>query len=171
MARTSYANILALPDAALAHNFDLFFPTIPGGGSAAGITYKCKTTAMPSSSLETVKIELHGTSKVEAGRATYTHTFNATFLETVDYATISAFRAWRNYMRSWKSNTGTDSSAYKVNLELDLYDNAGKTVRTVILAGAFITEIAEVTYSGAESAAVELTLSFSFDYINDGASY
>lgn len=172
MARTSLANVLALPDAAQQWNFDLFFPSIPGStGVARSLTFKCKTTALPSSAIEPVPIELHGVKKQEAGRATYQHTFNATFMETVDYASYMAFRAWRDYMRSWKNNTGSDSAAYKVNLELDVYDNQGNISQTIILAGCFLTDIADVTFDGAASTVVDLSLTFSFDYVNDGNTF
>lgn len=173
MARTSYQNVLALPDAAQNWNFDLFFPTIPGSAIPANnLTYKCKSTSLPTSSLEFVKIELHGVAKQEAGRATYEHTFQAVFMETVDYTTYKAFRAWRDFMRSWKNSKGTDSQAYKVNLELDVYDNAGNIVETIILVGAFPTSIGEVQYSGADSAAaIDLTMTFSFDYLSDSTSF
>lgn len=166
MARTSYANVLALPDAAQSWNFDLLFPTIPGSSvEGTNLTYKCQTATLPSSSIEAVGIELHGGKKQEAGRAIYTHTFSATFMETVDYKTYAAFRQWRDYMRSWKNNSGTNSQAYKVNLELDLYDNAGQVVDTMILVGSFPTEIGDVAFSGSESAVISLQLTFSFDYI------
>lgn len=171
MARTSYANVLALPDSAQTWNFDLFFPSIPGGGNAQNITYRCKTSSLPTSKIEPVKIELHGAAKQEAGRAIYDHSFQATFMETVDYGTLMAFRQWRDYMRSWKNNTGADSSGYKVNLELDVYDNAGNVSKSFIIAGAWLTDIGEVQYNGAESTAVELSLTFSFDYVDDGVSW
>ena len=171
MGRTSYANILALPDAAQSWNFDLFFPVIPGGGNAQNMTYRCKTTALPGSKVEQVMIELHGTQKAEAGRAVYDHTFTATFLETVDYTTYMAFRKWRDYMRSWKTNKGADSSGYKVNLELDVYDNGGNTIKTFILAGAWVMDINEVAYDGGASNAIEMSLSISFDYIDDGETW
>jgi hypothetical protein len=171
MARTSYANILALPDSAQVWNFDLFFPSIPGGASATSMTYRCKTSTLPSSKIEPLKIELHGAAKQEAGRATYDHSFTAKFQETVDYATMSAFRKWRASMRDWKNNTGTDSAAYKVNLELDVYDNGGNVTRTIILAGAFPTDIAEIEYNGAGAEAVEISMTFSFDYLDDGETW
>jgi hypothetical protein len=172
MARTSYQNILALPDAAQSWNFDLFFPSIPGSSiDPTGLTYKCKTTSLPASSTDFVKIELHGTAKQEAGRSTYDHSFEATFLETVDYATFQAFRGWRDYMRSWKNNSGASSQAYKVNLELDLYDNGGNLVETIILVGCFPTSIGNVSFDGSNTAAVDMSITFSFDYINDGQSF
>lgn len=172
MGRTSYQNVLALRDAAQSWNFDLFFPSVPGSnGQAQNLTYKCKTTALPSSKINPIGIELHGTKKQEAGNASYDHTMTATFLETVDYATLAAFRAWRNYMRSWRDNTGTDSAQYKVNLEVDLYDNAGAVARTMILVGSFPTDIAEVPLSGSEANAIELSITFSFDYVSDPDSW
>jgi hypothetical protein len=166
MARTSHAHVMNLPDAATTWNFDLFVPAIPGFGQN-NLTYKCKTTTLPQSRIEPIKIELHGVGKQEAGRALYEHTFTAMFMETVDYKTYEAFRNWRDFMRSWKNNTGTDSAAYKVNLELDVYDNGPNLVKTVILVGAFVTDIGEVAYNGAESVAVEMSITFSFDYLKD----
>jgi len=172
MARTSYQNVLALPDAAQGWNFDLFFPNIPGAsGSATGLTYKCKTSTLPASSVDTIKIELHGTAKQEAGRALYEHSFTAQFLETVDYSTYQAFRGWRDYMRSWKNNSGSTSQAYKVNLELDLYDNSGNITQTIILVGCFPTAIADVAYDGSQSTAIDMSITFSFDYLNDGNTF
>jgi hypothetical protein len=170
MARTSLQNILSLPDAAQAWNFSLFFPTIPGS-SLSNLAYRCISTTLPASKIEPVSIELAGVKKQEAGRAQYDHTFQATFLETVDYASFMAFRAWRDYTRSWKNNTGTNASQYKINLELDLYDNAANISQTIIMAGAWITDIADVTLSGAESTAVNMQATFSFDYIDDGRNY
>ena len=171
MARTSHANIMALPDVAQSWNFDLFLPTIPGGGSATNLTYRCKSTTLPSSTIEPVKIELHGVAKQEAGRAQYSHTFQATFIETVDYTTYLAFRKWRDYMRSWKNNTGSNSQAYAVQAELDVYDNAGNVINTMILAGVWPTEVGDVAFDGAASNAIEMTITFSFNYIDDGSSY
>ncbi len=170
--RTSLQNVMALPDAAQAWNFDFFIPAIPGTTySAQNLTFKCKTTELPASSIEPVKIELHGVAKQEAGRATYQHTFNTTFMETVDYATYMALRAWRDTMRSWKNNTGTNSQVYKQNCELDLYDNAGVIAQTIIIAGCFPTDIGNVTLDGTQSAVVDLQITWSFDYLNDGMHF
>lgn len=173
MARTSMANVLALKDAAQPWNFDLFFPSVPGAaGQAQNLTFKCKGAAIPSSKVNVVPIELHGVKKQEAGTAAYDHTYTAMFLETVDYTTLAAFRAWRNLQRSWRDNTGTNSTEYKVNLEIDLYDNAGNVSRTVILVGSFPTDIAEVTLNGQEGTqAIEISITFSFDYISDSDSW
>lgn len=172
MARTSHTNIMALPDAAQSWNFDLKIPTIPGSPlSAEVLTFKCKSTALPTSSIEAVKIELHGVSKQEAGRATYEHSFTSIFMETIDYTTYLAFRAWRDYMRSWKRNTGTNSQDYAIRVELDVYDNAGNVSNTMVLVGAWPQSINEIQYDGAQSTVIDVTIMWSFNYIDDGVSY
>ncbi len=172
MARTSHANVMSLPDAAQSWNFDLLFSQIPGSNiSPENLTFKVKTTNIPGSSIEPVKIELHGVAKQEAGRAIYEHTFTAVFMETIDYTTYLAFRQWRDYMRSWKKNSGTNSSAYKVRLELDMYDNAGNVMQTIVLVGSFPTAMTEIPLDGAQSTVLDVSMTFSFDYIDDGVSY
>lgn len=171
MGRTSHSDVMALPDAAQTWNFDLFFPSIPGGTNAREMTIKCKTTSLPGSSIEPVAIELHGVKKQEAGRATYQHTFTATFMEVASYETLNDLRRWRDLARSWKRNSGANSSEYKVNLEIDLYDNAGNITSTQIIVGAWPQDINEVQLNGAESQAVEISVTFSFDYVDDGISF
>lgn len=173
MGRVSHADVMGLPDAAQTWNWTMFIPSIPnGGGSAAQqLTIKCKTTEIPSSKLSQLKIELAGVSKQEAGRAEYDHTFSTTFLETVDYQTYLAFRAWRDYMRSWKNNTGSDSRAYKRNLELDMFDNAPEVGMTVKLMGAWPAELQAIPLDGAGQEAVMISVQWSFDYIDDGQTF
>ena len=173
MSRTSLQNVLSLPDIFQSWNADLFIPSIPGSSyPAQNLTYKCKTSEIPGASLEAVKIELHGVAKQEAGRAIYSHTFNTSFIETVDFTTLLAFRAWRNTARSWKNNTGTNSQVYCQNLELDLYNNAGEVGQTLILVGSFPTDVTSVQLDGgAAGAPVELTVAWSFNYVSDGLHY
>ena len=170
MARTSLQNVLSLPDAAMSWNFSLYFPSIPGS-SLSNIAYRCMSTSLPASKIEAVAIELAGVKVQEAGRAQYDHTFQVTFLETVDYATYMALRSWRDYTRSWKNNSGANKADYQINLELDLYDNAGEVSQTIILAGAWLTDIADVSLSGAESTAINIQATFSFNYLDDGSTY
>lgn len=174
MARVSHSDVMSLPDAAQAWNWTLFIPSLPGGSGLSvsqGLTIKCKTTAIPTSKIAAVKIDLAGVSKQEAGPAQYDHAFTTQFLETVDFETVRAFRAWRDHMRSWKNNTGTDSSSYKRKLELDLFDNAPNVGMSMALVGAFPTEIQEIQLDGASTEALFIQVTWSFDHLDDGSTY
>jgi hypothetical protein len=54
---------------------------------------------------------------------------------------------------------------------MDLYDNAGNVVKTIILVGAFPTAIGQMAYSGGEANAMEISMTFSFDYLSDSQSW
>ena len=166
MGRSSVYNVHQLPDAAQVWNFDLRFPSIPGGGDAVALTYKCQSSSIPGFNLESIDIELHGVKKKEAGRATYEHTLQCTFLETVDYATRDGFRKWRETCRSWKRNTGSVSSAYKVNGLLELYDNTPAVTRSVVIYGMYPETVDSLALENSSTACF-LSVTFSFDWTDE----
>lgn len=165
--RSSMFNVQALPDAFQSHLFDLFFPSIPGMSNTSDLTFKCQTSALPGFALDNVEIALQGVTKNEAGRAIYSHTMAATFLETVDQSTRAAFRNWREMIRSWENNSGSPPSAYKVNGELVLYDNIPNVVRTIKIFGMWPESVDEVQLAGNESNAVFLSVTFRFDWTKE----
>ena len=166
MGRSSLYNVHALPDAFQVWNFDLFFPSIPGGGDNVTLTYKCQSTSIPGFNLEPVDIELAGVKKKEAGRATYNHTFPCTMLEVVDFSTRRALRNWRETCRSWKKNNGTMSSAYKVNGQLVLYDNQPSAVRTIMIYGMWPETVDDLSLEQASTAGF-LSITFSYDWTDE----
>ena len=166
MGRSSVYNVQQLSDAFQVWNFDLRFPSIPGGGDAVSLTYKCQTASLPGFNLESVDIELHGVKKKEAGRATYEHTFQCTFLETVDFSTRTAFRNWRETCRSWKLNTGSVSSAYKVNALLELYDNAPSVTRSIVIYGVYPETVDTLSLENSSTAGF-LSVTFSYDWTDE----
>ena len=174
MARTSIDKVLLLKDAAQSWNFDIVFPRIPGSVDSQDqvqLQYKCKTANLPSSSIEQVKIDLHGVSKVEAGRAVYQNTMQATFMEVVSWETYSALRRWRQYTRDWKNNTGRNYSEYAVDAEILVYDSAGSVASTFKLVGCWVQEIADIAFEGASSTPIDVSCTFAFQYVDDGISY
>ena len=167
MGRSSLDNVHNLPDAAQSWNFDLFFPSIPGMTSTLPLTYKCKTTELPALNADPVQIDLHGVTKKEMGRAVYTHQIQCSFLETVDFATRDAFFNWRESARSWKKNTGSLSSAYKVNPQIYVYDFLPNVTRIIYPYGAWPETVDAVQMDGGQSEAVYLNVTLSFDWVDE----
>jgi len=167
MSRSSLYNVLALPDAFQTWQFDLFFPYIPGWSDNIPLTYKCQTTSLPGFNLEPVEIALQGVTKKEAGRATYNHTFPMTFLEVSDQSTRRAFRAWRETCRSQKNNTGSVSSAYKVNGQIVLYDNQPTETHTMIVFGMWPETVDDLGLEGNSSTAGMLSVTCSYDFTDE----
>lgn len=167
MGRSSLANVASLQDPAMSYNFDLFLPSIPGSSDTRDLTFKCMSTDLPGASLDVVKVDLHGVTLNFAGRATYTHTMAVTFLETADYSTRDKFIKWRDSVRSWGNNTGSLAASYKTVAFISVYNDLPQVTRTCKITGFWPSVIADVPLNGAESNAVTLAITFSFDYFED----
>lgn len=167
MGRSSLYDVLSLNDPAQSWNFDFFLPTIPGSNDTRDLTFKCMTADLPGGGLDSVKVELHGVTVNFAGRATYTHQLQVMFLETSDWSTRDKFVKWRDSVRSWKKNSGTLASAYKVSAQLVVYNDLPQVVRTINIYGLWPETIPETTMNGGESTAVTMQMGFQYDFWDD----
>lgn len=164
MGRSSLTDVLSLQDPAVSWNFDLFLPSIPGSSDTKDLTFKCMTTDLPGMGIEAVETPLHGVVLNYAGRKIYTHTLNATFMETADYMTREKFRRWSESIRSWPNNSGTLAAAYKVSAQIVVYNDIPSVVRTCNVAGFWPETINEVALDGGASNLVTLQIGFRYDF-------
>lgn len=162
--RTSLSDVLGLQDPAMSYNFDLFLPNIPGSSDTRDLTFKCMTTDLPGVAVDPVDVALHGVQVPFAGRKIFTHTLNATFLETADWMTREKFRRWNEFIRSWQNNSGALAAAYKVNSQIVIYNDIPEVVRTTNLYGLYLESFAEVQMDGAQSGLITLQCVFKYTY-------
>lgn len=167
MGRSSLQDVLSLQDPAVSWNFDLLLPSIPGSSDTRDLTFKCMTTDLPGSAIDPVEVALHGVTLQYAGRKTYTHDLNATFLESADYMTREKFRRWQESMRSWRNNSGSLAAAYKVQAQIVVYNDIPAVVKTCQVTGLWPATINEVPLDGSASNLVTLQIGFKFDLWDD----
>lgn len=167
MTRTSLFDVESVADPAQSWNFDMFLPAIPGSSDTRALTWKCMTSALPGFGFDNVEVPLHGVVLNYAGRKTFTHTFNSTFMEASDWSTRSQFYAWSESMRSWINNSGTFASAYKVNAQLVVYNDLPQVSRTINVMGMWPAEVADVELDGGASNLISLNITWRFDYLQD----
>lgn len=165
--RTSLQDVLSLQDPALSYNFDLFLPNIPGSSDTRDLTFKCMTTDLPGVAVDPVDVALHGVNIPFAGRKIFTHTLNATFLETADWMTREKFRRWNEFIRSWDNNSGSLAAAYKVDSQIVLYNDVPEVVRTTNLIGLYPETVAEVPLDGGASNLITLQITFKYTLWRD----
>lgn len=165
--RTSLQDVLSLQDPALSYNFDLFLPNIPGSSDTRDLTFKCMTTDLPGVAVDPVDVALHGVNVPFAGRKIFTHTLNATFLETADWMTREKFRRWNEFIRSWDNNSGSLASAYKVDSQIVVYNDVPEVVRTCNLIGLYPETLAEVPLDGGASNLITLQITFKYTMWRD----
>lgn len=164
MARSSYAENRSLPDPLFSYNFDLVIPNVPGGGDGRMLKLKCMSTSIPGVSLDDVEVTLHGATSMYAGREIYTHTLQATFLETRDLSTRDALNGWIAFARSARTNTGTYKVQYATDADLLLYDDTGSNViRTIRMEGFYCKAMDDAAVDGSSSTAVTIGATFSYD--------
>lgn len=167
MARTSYSDVRSLPDPLLSYNFDLIIPVVPGGGDGKGLTIRCKSTSIPGTSVDDVTVSLHGIDLKYAGRQMWSHTLSVTYQETRDMLVRFALKSWIEFARNSRQNTGQYKANYATNADLVLYDDAGKTIRTIRIEGFFPQNMDDAALDGASSTAVEISVTFNYDSAYD----
>lgn len=168
MARTSLQDVSAIPDPALIWNYDLFLPSIPGASDTRQLTWRCMSSGLPGSEIDRVDVQLHGIQLVRAGRRNWTHTFNSTFLEAIDWNTRNQFINWMESARSWVNNTGTQSSAYIVTGQLVVYTDAPAVAKTVQVFGMWPQVVGDVQLDGSQGGGhVSLEITWAFDWTEE----
>lgn len=163
MARTSLSDVRSLPDPLQGWNYDLIIPNIPGGGDTRSLTIKCMTASIPGVSLDDVMVSLHGVEVKYAGREVFTHTMDVTYLETRDMGTRDALRNWMETARNVRNNTGGYKSEYATQANLQLYDDTGAVVRTIVMDGFFPQNLQDAALDGSNSTPVNVSVSFFYD--------
>jgi hypothetical protein len=151
----------------MSYDFDLFLPNIPGSSDTRDLTFKCMTTDLPGVALDPVDVALHGVQVPFAGRKIFTHTMNATFLESADWMTREKFRRWNEFIRSWDNNSGSLAAAYKVDSQIVLYNDIPEVVRTTNLIGLYPETVNEVSLDGGASNLITLQITFKYTLWRD----
>jgi hypothetical protein len=164
MARTSLQDVNGLPDPLLSYNFDLIFPSIPGGGDTRSMTVKCMSTAIPGMQLEQQTVGLHGVEVNYAGRQIWTKSFQAVFVETRDGSTRRNLRNWVEFARNNRQNAGNYKAQYSVAALLQLYDDIPNIIETTKIIGCWPMQIDDVAMDGSQGTVVQVSCTFSFDW-------
>lgn len=145
------------------YNFDLIIPNVPGGGKTRDLTIKVMTTSIPGMSLDDVTVTLKGIDVKYAGRQMFTHTLEATYIETRDLTTHDAITNWIRLARDVRTNTGNNKSAYATTANLVLYDDSNRAIRTYVLDGFFPQTIGDAALDSSSSAPVTMSVTFFYD--------
>lgn len=161
--RTSLQNMIEVGEPALGHNFDMYFPTIPGMTDTRDITFKCQSTSIPGFQVETAKVEAHGISLPFAGGASFTQTWDVTFVESITWSVRNGMRNWKDRMRNWRTNKGLLSADYMTEPQIVLWNDEPSVVRTIQLHRVFLTAFNDQSVDGSNSATV-VTAQATFAY-------
>lgn len=167
MGRTSLSDLRSVGDPLQQWNWDLIIPNMPGTSNSRPFTIKCQTASIPGFEIEKVDVPLHGVQLEYAGRSVYSHTMEATVMETRDASTRDMLVKWKELTRSLKFNTGGVKDTYATNIQLVLYDDIPSIVRTINIYGAWVATVADSSLDGATSSLVSYSVTFAYDWFDE----
>jgi len=168
MARSSIQEFRQLKDPLLSYNFDLLLPNIPGGGSSRELKISCQGTSIPGTSVDQVTVGLHGVYLNYMGMQRWSQRLDASFYETRDLDTRTAFLNWIQFARSTIQNSGTLKANYAVTGKLYLYNDIPQVTRTINLYGLFPLVFNDSQMEGVGPASpISQSVSFAYDYPQD----
>jgi hypothetical protein len=167
MSRTTLDDIYQFDDYLVSVDFDLIIPNLPGGGNAKAITVKCRTSALPGSSLEPVEIGLHGFVIKRPGRRVFPRQLPFTLYESGDMTSRDAIIGWMNACRGARTMAGVGSRAYRTTGDIIIYNDAGTIVRRVRMFGMWPEELSDSDLSGDSSNPMEVSGQLSYDTAED----
>lgn len=149
------------------YNWDIFIPNMPGTPNSRPFTIKAMTTSIPGASIEKVEVPLHGAVNNYAGRPMFPRTLQMTLLETRDIGTRDMMRRWQKIARNLQNNSGAYKDVYSTTIEMVLYDDIPSEVKSIKLVGAWPETLDDSGVDGSQSAAVNISVTFSYDFIDE----
>lgn len=170
MPKPTLDEVLKAADPMLSDNFELLIPNVPGasGQDARAMRIQCKTAVKPGSTINEVLVELFGHATNHAGARTYSHDFQVTYIEVADGRIGRALEAWANECRNHDTQTGSFKEDYATDAEFIIYNQPGEKIATHEIVGLWPKQVPDLNFDGAQGTqAVELSVSFSFDYVHE----
>ncbi len=166
--RSSLNDVESLDSFGQLWNFNLVFNTLPPGISTdiKEFTFRCRASALPGQTAESMIIELGAVSIQRPGKVTRNHDFNVTFLDSQNWRIRQALIEWQNLIYNWSTNQGNASSVYMVDATLYIFaDGAEEIAREVKLKNVWPREIQEISFDSTQNGPGELNATLSYDYI------
>lgn len=164
MARSSVQNLQSVGDPALAWNFSLALPYIPGSSETRDLIYKCQAATKPGMTLEVVDVPLHGVNLPYASRKQYSHRITVRFLEDNAWKTRAKISRWMDIARDWITNTGSFKTTYGVTADLITYNDIPEPTDVTRLYELWPTEMNDVQLDGSTGDAVFLEVTFAYSF-------
>lgn len=167
MARSAIlTDMSGLTDPLQPWNFDFSIPNVPGGGSSQALLMRCQSATIPGHQNEDGMLQLRGSEITYAGRPLWEHNFQPSYVELRDMESRDALKNWTLFARDNRTSgtAGAYMANYKTTGYIYLYDDVGRTIRTLILRGLWAQGIQDAQLDSGSSGPVVVGASFRFDW-------
>ncbi len=166
MPKPSFDEVSTVKDPMLNDNYDITFPSIPGGGGdGRALRLQCKTAVKPGTNLAEVEVELFGHKLMHAARRTWSNEVSIEFVEDNTGNITKILEAWAEFVRATRTQHGAFKDTYAVNAKLRIYDQPGNVVMTYTLRNCWPSQVPDISFDGSGGAIITLGASFKFDIV------
>lgn len=146
------------------YNFEIVIPDIPGGASGDSLRLRVNTATIPGFGSNEPIEAAHGGHVVKyPGRGTYPRTWTFEVMEYEDMFWYDALQKW--HALQWDRDTGVQQTPdqYKKTVEVHLLNSNKDVTMKVILHGAYIEDVPDVTLDYNSSTPVNVSVTLGYD--------
>ena len=158
-------------DGARPNLFEMSLP-FPGfsvpGNAQTKLTFMCKTSHLPASTVNAIPVSYFGRELKFAGNRTFAD-LAITIINDEDFAVRNAFERWLAGINSHVANLRDPSallpSSYTSDATVNQYGKTGNIIKSVKFIGAFPTEVSQIDLDwGANDHMEEFTVNLSYQW-------
>ncbi len=154
-----------LTNPARSYLWDIVIPSPIGGGDGTTLQVRAQSTSIPGRSFGTINVPYKQSGGVVfAGKLTYSHSWECTFVEGEDGAVHSAIYNWKQSIVHDYNNVGLGDDAIKQDIYLNLLGTDGSITRNIKLIGCFPSAVADVAVDYAADEIVRYPVTFAYDH-------
>lgn len=182
MGKVTLTELQGLPDPLTSDLYEFVLGSIPGsaasnatsqgGAPATGVTgagssalrIQCQQISVPSKTVEAIPVDLAANTLMFAGRMTFDHSMNITFVENRKMDIYNTLDAWAEHCRNKETQLGHYKANYSTTAELFVYDQIGEVIKKFKIFGLWINVIPEYQFDSSASNLITCSATFQFDY-------
>ena len=171
--RPSLDRTNTLPDMLSGEAFELLMGSLPSGDDSDDLTLKVLNTSIPGFSTESMEVNLNSQVLRFRGRKMYPRSLSVTFVDDVTASTMNKLQQWGEFIvGTYTANSEGYKSDYSVHADLVLYDTTGSEVKRWTMWYFFLQDIGDTSLSSENTTAVNITATFSYDFMTStGINY
>ena len=145
-------------------NWELLIPVPIGGGDSNLFTIRAQSSQVPSRENSPINVPFKQTAgAVFAGKLTYTHTWECSFVEGEDHKIYDAIHDWQEDIVGENTGIGLGDPLYKTDAYITQLTTAGGNSLRLKLKGIWPQNIAVLPLSYENNTVAIYTVTFAFD--------
>lgn len=147
------------------YNFDVIFPAPKGGGDTESLMVRCQTASIPGIEIGEIVVPFKQTAGAKyPGKVKSFGAWKLNFIEGEDRKMFDEFYTWIKSIVDPKTGIGNPKTSIVTDPILSLITTEGEEYNKLVLRGAWISQLGEVTLDWASEKAIMIPVSISYDY-------